>query len=190
MKKRIYLVIFFLTIVLVGIGAGCTKTQIAKVSNVPDSRILSDANGQWAVSAIASSTYNNAKNDESWSAKQAIGRPNVNAYADDGNAWAPKDKNVGIEILEVSFATAVHATAIRVKESYGSGAVTKIELKDADGKYHQIWTGDDPTKGMNNLQLKFNKTDYLVKTVKITLDTTKAPAEWTEIDAVQLVGEK
>lgn len=190
MKRGIYLVILVLALMLVGMGASCTKTQTATVSNVSDSTILSDTNGQWAVSAAASSSYNNAVGSDSWSAQQATGAPNVAAYGDNGNAWAPKEKNRGIETLEVTFANPVYATSVRVKESFGSGAITKVELKDVDGNYHVIWTGIDPIKGMSNLQIKFNKTDYLVNAVKITLDTTKAPDEWTEIDSVQLVGTK
>lgn len=68
--------------------------------------------------------------------------------------------------------------------------MTKIELKDTDDQYHKVWEEIDTTRGLNYLQVKAEKTSYKVNGAKITLDTTKSPNEWTEIDAVQLVGEK
>lgn len=59
--------------------------------------IKHDPNGQWPTSATASSSYNNAKDTQPWSATQATGEPNVERYGDDGRAWAPSTQNGGIE---------------------------------------------------------------------------------------------
>lgn len=158
-----------------------TVTFDAKAS---DAAILADVNGQWATSATASSQYGS----DSWSAKQATGVPDVDTYGDNAKAWAPEEKNKGTETLEVTFTKAVYASGVRVRENLGSGAVTKLELKDIDGKYYTIWEGTDTTEGLDYLQAAVEKTTYKVNGVKVTLDTTKSPTDWTEIDAVQLVG--
>jgi hypothetical protein len=149
--------------------------------------IKHDPDGQWAVSATASSSYGNAVGDASWSAQQAAGEPNVAAYADDGHAWAPKTQDGGIEWLDLEYAKPVHASEVRIRESMGSGAVVKVELFDEAGAAHLLWTGNDPTIGLNYLILKLAPTDYKTKRVKVTLATNIIPG-WNEIDAVQLVG--
>jgi hypothetical protein len=149
--------------------------------------IKTDPDGQWAVEATASSSYNDAQGDAAWSAKQATGSPDVDKYGDDGHAWAPKTPDAGIEWLELKYAKPVHAAEVRVRESCGSGAVIKVELLDEGGAAHTIWQGDDPTKDLNYLTLQFKPTEYKVNRVKVTLATNVIPG-WNEVDAVQLVG--
>lgn len=166
---------------------GNVNTEVDTVvfdAKATDAVILADVNGQWATSATASSQYGS----DSWSAKQATGKPNVDVYGDNSKAWAPEEKNKGTETLEVTFTKAVYAEGVRVRENLGDGAVTKIELKDISGVYHSVWAGTDATKDLNYLQAAIEKTTYKVNGVKVTLDTTKSPNDWTEIDAVQLVG--
>lgn len=146
--------------------------------------ILADKNGQWATTATASSEYG----ADSWSAKQATGKPNVDVFGDNSSAWAPLEKNKGVETLELSYAKAVNALGVRVHETYGVGTITKVELKDSEGTYYTIWEGDDSLTDIGYLQAPVEKTDYLVNGVKLTFDTTKVATEWAEVDAVQLVG--
>jgi hypothetical protein len=149
--------------------------------------IKTDPDGQWAIDATASSSYNDAQGDASWSPKQATGAPDVDKYADDGHAWTSKTPDGGIEWLDLKYAKPVHAGEVRVRESCGSGAVIKVELFDETGAAHTIWQGDDPTRQLNYLILKFKPTEYRVNRVKVTLATNVVPG-WNEIDAVQLVG--
>lgn len=149
--------------------------------------IKHDPNGQWAISATASSSYNNAKDQQAWSAMQAAGDPNVERYGDDGRAWAPSTQNGGIEWLDLKYAKAVNATGVRIRESCGSGTVAKVELFDETGNVHKIWQGVDPTQELNYLTIKFPPTTYKVNRVKVTLATNILPG-WKEIDAVQLLG--
>ena len=118
---------------------------------------------------------------------QATGAPNVEVYADDGNAWAPKTQASGIEWLDLKYPRPVHATEVRVRESFNSGTVIKVELIDDGGTAHTVWAGNDPTTGLNYLLVKFPKTDYKTAEVKVTLATNISPG-WKEIDAAQLVG--
>jgi hypothetical protein len=149
--------------------------------------IKTDPNGQWAIQAAASSTYNDAQGSATWSANQVTGAPNVDAYGDNGAAWAPKTPDSGIEWLDLKYPKPVHATQVRVRESCGSGAVIKVEVYDQQGVAHAVWQGNDPTTELNYLMVKFPKTTFKTDRVKLTLATNVVPG-WNEIDAVQLVG--
>jgi hypothetical protein len=149
--------------------------------------IKNDPAGQWAVSATASSTYSDATGQARFSAWQATGAPNVDQEGDNGNAWASKTPDAGIEWINLAFTKPVAATGLRIRESAGAGAVVKVDLIDPQGTVHPLWSGKDPTKGLNYLMLTFPKTDFKVDHVKITLATNVVPG-WNEIDAVQLLG--
>jgi hypothetical protein len=149
--------------------------------------IKNDPNGQWAIDASASSSYNDAKGDAGWSAMQATGAPNVDHYGDDGKAWAPKTPDGGIEWLDLKYAKPVNATEVRIRESCGSGTVIQLELFDEQGVPHKVWHGTDPTQDLNYFVLKVPQSNYKTSRVKITLATNTVPG-WNEIDAVQLVG--
>jgi hypothetical protein len=151
--------------------------------------IKNDPDGQWAIQATASSTYNDAQGTAQWSANQATGAPNVEKYGDDGRAWTSKTPDGGIEWLELTYPKAVFATEVRVRESCGSGAVIKLEVFDEKGAAHVVWAGNDPTTDLNYLLVKFEKTAYKTNRVRVTLATNVVPG-WNEIDAVQLVGKE
>jgi hypothetical protein len=153
--------------------------------------LVSDARGQWATTATATSTYNDAKDPASYSASQATGAPNVVGFGDDGNAWCPKNDDGGIERLEVGFGKPVNATEIRIRQSAGPGAIIKVELLDDKGTAHTVHEGVDPaTYDEFNFWFRksFEKTPYKVTGAKITL-ATNAVRGWNEIDAVQLLGD-
>lgn len=164
-----------------------TNTTPAVVFNAAatSAQVLADVNGQWAATATASTQYGS----DSWSANQATGEPDVDVEGDNANAWAPLEKNKGTETLELSFTKAVYASGVRIRESLGEGAVTKVELKDIDGNYHSVFSGTDSTSGLNYLQIAVATTTYKVNGVRVTLNTTLSPNDWAEIDAVQLVGQ-
>jgi hypothetical protein len=164
-----------------------TSRKAAAQWSLHQDDIKNDPDGQWAASATASTSYSNHQGNDTFSPMQATGAPNVESYGDNGKAWAPSTQDGGIEWLDLKYAKPVHATEVRVRESQGSGAVVKVELIDDAGVAHRIWSGDDPTKELNYLLLKFPVTSYKVNRVKVTLATNAVPG-WNEIDAVQLVG--
>lgn len=168
-------------------SAETTAKMAAADWALKQNEIKSDPNGQWAIQATASSTYNDAEGTASWSANQATGAPNVEKYADDGAAWTSKTPDGGIEWLDLKFPKPVHATEVRVRESFGSGAVIKVEVYDEQGAAHAVWQGNDSTTDLNYLMVKFPKTTFRTDRVKVTLATNVVPG-WNEIDAVQLVG--
>jgi hypothetical protein len=168
-------------------GAETTAKLAGAAWALKQDEIKNDPKGQWAISATASSTYNDAKGTDSWSANQATGAPNVDKYGDDGHAWTSKTPDAGIEWLDLKYPKPVHAEEVRVRESCGSGAVIKVEVFDEAGGTHSLWAGNDPTTELNYLIIKTPRTSYKTDRVKITLATNVVPG-WNEIDAVQLVG--
>ena len=168
-------------------SAETTAKMAAAEWALKQDEIKTDPNGQWAIQATASSTYNNAQGTAPWSANQATGAPNVEKYGDDGKAWTSKTPDSGIEWLDLKYPKPVHATEVRVRESCGSGAVIKIEVYDEQGAAHAVWQGNDPTTELNYLMVKFPKTTFKTDRVKVTL-ATNVVTGWNEIDAVQLVG--
>jgi predicted small lipoprotein YifL len=157
-----------------------------------EQKIADETNGQWAASAKASSTYNQAKDQASYSEWQATGAPNVERYGDNGNSWTSKDADAGVEWLQVGFAKPVHASEIRIRQNNAPGAIIKVELIDEKNNSHTVFEGMDANKYPPHAIVWFTqataKTDYVVTGAKITL-ATNAVYGWNEIDAVQLVGE-
>ena len=171
-----------------GASAAETTAKMAAAEwALKQDEIKNDPNGQWAIQATASSSYNDAQGTANWSPNQATGAPNVEKYGDDGRAWTSKTPDAGIEWLDLKYPKPVHATEVRVRESCGSGAVIKVEVFDEQGAPHAVWQGNDPTTELNYLMVKFTKTTFNTDRVKVTLATNVIPG-WNEIDAVQLVG--
>jgi hypothetical protein len=149
---------------------------------------IAQPDGQWAVSATASSTYADVHGVEASSPMQVTGAPDTSSFAADDRAWRPLLENGGYEWLELTYARAVHARSVRIREVHGCGTVVMVQLKDADGNYHVKWKGHDrPNMFITWLALDFPPTQYLVNGVKVTLDTTLV-SHWKHFDAVQLVG--
>jgi len=168
------------------------RRQAAVSFALMEQQIKDDPKGQWAVSAMASSTYNDAKDQQSYSAWQATGIPNVERYGDVSESWASKDQDAGIEWLEVGFAKPVHASGIRIRQNLAPGAIIKVELLDDKKNRHTVAEGIDATHYEANTiawyEKQFDATPYVVTGARITLASNAVPA-WNEIDAVQLIGE-
>jgi len=157
--------------------------------------IVSDARGQWAVSASASSTYASNKAPESmtdYAPAMATGAPDCERYGDNGKSWATEMADKGIEWLEVKFAKPVNATELRIRQNYYPGAIIKLELIDESGARHAVWQGADdqqyPQNAISWFNKSFEKTSYSTVGARITLASNAVPG-WNEIDAVQLLGD-
>lgn len=133
----------------------------------------------WANTAVASTQYSTGN----WSASRAAGAPNVWACGDNAQAWAPSGSGSGAEWLEATFTTPVTATGVWIHETYTTGFVTRVDVKDTSDTYTTIWAGSDTTACPGWLSLSFSPTALPVKAVKVF--TQKAG--WEEIDAVGLV---
>lgn len=141
---------------------------------------------QWASKVI---NFSSEYSTTSWSAKQTLGAPNTSIYGDRSTAWTTKQADAGIEYITVGYNTPVYATGVTVRETYNPGSVRKIEAIDTNNIAHKVWSGT-PTiipNQINNFIVNWPRTSYLVKALKITIDTA-AVASWQEIDAIELRG--
>ena len=161
---------------------------------MPDeTAILNDPHGQWAIEASSSSAYHDARGHDAFAAWQATGAPNVPAYLDSVDSWAPLRADSPEEWLEVRFAKPVRARALRVRQNLNPGAIARIELLATDGTAHELYRVEPATLGPGPktvvwLSQDFPVTGYAVNGARITLASDRVFG-WNEIDAVQLVGE-
>ena len=115
--------------------------------------------------------------------------PNTFRYGDFATAWSPLFENGSQEFLTLGYTTPVFATGVDVRETLGNGFVTQIDLLDISGIYHTVFTGPDTTAqgAPGDLIVSFPTTSYLVKGVKVYVDTNHSLTTYEEIDAVQLL---
>jgi hypothetical protein len=142
---------------------------------------------QWATAARASSEYGSGSD---WTAKSATGAPDVTTCSDDVNAWASQEDNT-VEWIELTYATPINATLVRVLQTYNPTQIVKIELIEPNGTAHVVHN-EKPKQVTcpQTLSISFQKTAYKVNRVKITIDQSVLGLGWNEIDAVELVGVK
>ena len=167
------------------------KQALLDYSTMED-KYINDPRAQWAVAATASSSFGDASKEPPGSQAsstpwQATGPPN-------GSPWTNNNQDIGFDWLEASFARPVAATEVRVVMS-GSivGTVSKLELVDTDGKYHDVWAGIDETRpddrGSRTWFVRtFAATPYKAAGVKITVANAMNTG-YKEIDALQIVGD-
>lgn len=142
---------------------------------------------QWASSATASSQYG----DPDWAAHQATGAPDTLDCGDLETAWASLEPD-GIDWLEVGYDTPLYPTEVHIYESHTPSQITLVEILDAEGNYHEVYSAvpvmkiDCPWV----LSIEVEDADYLGVAVRITVDQSVIEFPWDEIDAVELVGYK
>jgi hypothetical protein len=154
---------------------------------------------QWAITASASDAYGGlyGGNRDDQSAYAATGEPDVAKCEDSQMAWTASREDNGVQWLELGFEKEVYVTGVRIKESFGPGSVTKVEvLNNENASYLTLWEGKDKNKlcpGFFDLSYEFKEgnitkkmTPFISDKVKITFDTDVKG--WNEIDAVELIG--
>ena len=125
---------------------------------------------------------------QDFSAQQVIGAPDVKGYSDNGAAWAPHLAEMDAEqFIKIGFASPVHAAGLVIRETYGAGFVTKVQLFDVLGALRDTIDVDDTSVGgdVNQLRITFPDTPYLVSAAKVYIDTSAD--DWEEIDSVGLL---
>ncbi|HQM55164.1 MAG TPA: hypothetical protein PLX29_06740 [Anaerolineaceae bacterium] len=141
---------------------------------------------QWAVSAVASSQYG----DEGWSAKQAVGEPDVEDCQDDIFAWASSSSNT-VEWIELTYETPVIPFEVTVVQSYNPSQVVDITVIAEDGTEFSVYEGSPETTQYCPAYLTVSietTAEIYVNKVRITIDQSELGLGWNEIDAVELVG--
>ncbi|MBN1259703.1 MAG: hypothetical protein JXB35_03395 [Anaerolineae bacterium] len=138
---------------------------------------------QWAADVQASSEY--ARPD--WSAERVIGPPEIEACVDDPRAWASARGN-GLEWLLIHFDQAVYATEVRIYQTFGRGALSRVHLIDEAGGQQLVWEGTDAVDVCPGvLSVSMPRTGYRISGVRIELDESRT-GFWNQIDAVALIG--
>ena len=147
-------------------------------TNLPNGTI-----SQWASFAIASSEFS----DESWAAFQAEGAPDTYDCGDSITAWAAA-KSSTVEWIELHYDIPVEVTEINIYQSYNPDQVVAVELLATDGKsipvFTQAQTAEENCPYILSLAVNSN---FASDGIRITIDQS-ALNDWTEIDAVELIG--
>ncbi len=163
-----------------------TAKPVVEATNQPG--MESDAQGlrQWAISAVASSEYG----VDSWSAKQAVGEPNVDECGDNSRAWASSSSNT-VEWIELTYATPVVPMEINIYQSYNPSQVVEVDVISPDGITYIVWTGS-PEKmeycpDLMTITIDLEE-EIVAQKVVVIIDQSVLDTSWNEIDAVELVG--
>jgi len=127
-----------------------------------------------------------------YSAAQALGTPNTNAYGDFPTAWSAlnPDGPPIPEFITLGYSVPIFADGVTVWETNSNGFVTQIDLLDTSNILHTVFAGADPSlPGMPvGFNVTFATTAYQVKGVKVLVNPLSALSAWEEIDAVGLNG--
>ncbi|MES4792179.1 MAG: hypothetical protein C4321_03660, partial [Chloroflexota bacterium] len=88
-------------------------------------------------------------------------------------AWTPAHTDGTTEYLTVGYDVPMRATGVIVRENFGNGFVTRVDLLDTGNVAHTVWTGTDPTEGGNteNFVITVPTTSYAVKGVRVYVNT-------------------
>jgi hypothetical protein len=171
-----------LTLTAIGAEGGLSELETA----VGEQGGIVDGDGQWAVSATASSQYG----DPSWSAAQATGEPNTGVCGDNTSAWASASGS-GLDTLTLKYANAVVPTSIDIHHTYNPGSVVKVEVSGPVGGAVTVYEGQpgaiQECPYIQTITIALGSVTSPVDTVTITVDQSVI-GSWDEIDAVRLNG--
>ncbi len=141
---------------------------------------------QWASSVVRFSTeYSRTQ----YSSKQVIGKPNkLPASGESMVAWAPSTPdNPSGEFIQVGFSNPQRIQQIGIGESNCPGSVKEVILIATDGKKYSVYKNDTITpqftSGGRIYRIFVPLTDYLVKEVKVVLNTKAIPG-MNQIDCI------
>lgn len=144
-------------------------------------------NIQWANRVIAFSSEKQTGSGKQYKAEQVLGKPNVlPAFQHSPCAWSPQQpNNPKEEFIQVGFATPMSIQQIIVAENWNAGSIFQIFAYDETGKEHLVYKNPQVTPaGKGRLfTLSVPKTNYLVTSLKVILQTNKVAGE-NQIDAI------
>ncbi|KXK48718.1 MAG: hypothetical protein H3C32_15610 [Anaerolineae bacterium] len=141
---------------------------------------------QWAIEAAASTEYS----AEGWSANQALGAPDSSGCRDQATAWASLEANDG-EYLVVRFEQFVLPTQINVHVVHNTGTIANVLVANSNFTDRFISVPNSaegrgsPCPNIHSVNV--TGIDFAVDSVIIVVNQA-ASGNWTEIDAVELVG--
>jgi hypothetical protein len=139
---------------------------------------------QWASKVVE---FSSELTPIQYSAKQALGKPNVlPAGGQSPNAWAP-DRPNRKEFLKLGYDNPISIRQIAIAESHNPSAIYRVFAYDEAGKEYLINTLNPmaiPLKG-RMLNIFMETTPYKVAAIKIEFDGGAVP-DYYSIDAVAI----
>jgi|GEM_PF-4177699 len=171
-----------------GLGNLTNSRAVAiAVTNVNEAPSVTYATLDQYASQVLS--YSSQYSTNSWSANQVIGSPNTFHYGDISTSWATSSMNGGTEHITVLFATPVYASGATIRETYGNGFVTGVDVLDMSNQLHRVWNGTDGSQPGQPVDFltTWSQTNYQVKGVKVYVNTNHN-SYWEEIDSIKLMG--
>lgn len=109
----------------------------------------------------------------------------------DGLGWSPSSLDGTKEAIHVRFDTPLYANGAIIRELSGHGMVYQVDVvQNSNNALHTVWTGSDPTLpgAPRDFVVTWATTTYLVKGLRIWVDTDTAPAAPEQIDSIALRG--
>ncbi len=140
----------------------------------------------WASSVLG---FSSQYSEDSWSARQALGVPNVYPqHGDLAHAWASRGPDDNAEWIELGYASPHAVSAVEIYETFNPGAVDTVELITTSGRRIELHPqGEDVTKtGAAKLVIETACTTEPIAAVRVNLASQNITG-WNEIDAVGLV---
>lgn len=176
MRRLMMLIVLF---ACAAVFSACDVESPVVVETTPTPQTFS----QWASAAEASSQFG----FPDWGVNRATSAPEIQVCRDDSRAWSSALGN-GVEWLRLAYTRPVYATEVRIYQSFGRGAISRISLIDETGTAQRIWEGTDmavPCPG--TLVVSVPQTAVRIVGVLIDLDESRT-GFWNQIDAVELIG--
>lgn len=123
-----------------------------------------------------------------WAADKILGAPQVYPnYGDLHNAWAQANDFHSNHFIELEFPHEVYVTQVNIYETYHSGGVVVIKIKDKNtGEWRNVW---ESAVGAINIEQsrifspEISKSSFKTNQIRIELDCSTANS-YCEIDAV------
>ncbi len=134
-------------------------------------------------------SYSSQSYSVDYSAKQALGTPNVFPFSGiNPNAWASSTADGNREYLVLGFANAAPINFIDVFETANAGAIDTISVKNATTQLYEVvysGTATPANPSSRKKRFSFPLTTYNVSEIRITINSA-AVAGYNSIDAVAI----
>lgn len=128
-----------------------------------------------------------------WSAQQVLGENNVNLSDSDENAWSSLSADAQREFLVLGFTEAQTVRKIEIYENVFPGAVDTVYLRNSKT---EKWTIVYSKPAQTNLgqagrifSIHLIETPYKADAIRLAINSP-AVADWNEIDAISITGQK
>ncbi len=137
---------------------------------------------QWASEVVFQ--FNQFSENE-YDATQALGIPDAVPFGEMSASAFRLNSESGYGTITLGYQTPQPVSQVFIVENFLPGRVSKVILHDTDQKAHTIYesSGKKIDQPFNIMEIKVDKTPYLVQQVAVHLNTY-VNSGWSEIDAV------